>query len=108
MGVLVPIRTLVMALVGWIGHHHVGDLTWAPRIIIMMIMVVAVWVGYQHTGDHSEGGCVGLSFELVRPHYLHEQTWCMLIIPLTRISTGIFFALIITMVVVVEVGNQIW
>ena len=38
MGVLVPIRTLVMALVGRVGHHHVGDLTWAPRIIIMMIM----------------------------------------------------------------------
>ena len=29
MGVLVPIRTLVMALVGRVGHHHVGDLTWA-------------------------------------------------------------------------------
>ena len=42
MGVLVPIRPLVMALVGWIGHYHVGDLTWAPRIIMMMIMVVAV------------------------------------------------------------------
>ena len=41
MGVLVPIRTLVMALVGRVGHHHVGDLTWAPRII-MMIMVVTV------------------------------------------------------------------
>ena len=49
-----------------------------------------------------------MSFELVLPHYLHEQTWCMLIIPLTRISTGIFIALIITMVVVVEVGDQIW
>ena len=42
MGVLVPIRAVVMALVGWVGHYHVGDLTWAPRIIIMMIMVVAV------------------------------------------------------------------
>ena len=38
MGVLVPIRAMVMALVGRVGHHHVGDLTWAPRIIIMMIM----------------------------------------------------------------------
>ena len=44
MGVLVPIRTLVMALVGWLGHHHVGDLTWAPRII-KMIMVVTVLGG---------------------------------------------------------------
>ena len=41
MGVLVPIRAMVMALVGWVGHYHVGDLTWAPRRI-MMIMVVAV------------------------------------------------------------------
>ena len=45
MGVLVPIRTLVMALVGRVGHHHVGDLTWAPRIIMMMIIVVAVLLG---------------------------------------------------------------
>ena len=44
MGVLVPIRTLVMALVGRVGHHHVGDLTWAPRII-MMIMAVALLGG---------------------------------------------------------------
>ena len=42
MGVLVPIRTLVMAVVGRVGHHHhVGDLTWAPRIRMAM-MVVAV------------------------------------------------------------------
>ena len=41
MGVLVPIRAMVMAVVGRVGHHHVGDLTWAPRIM-MMIMAVAV------------------------------------------------------------------
>ena len=45
MGVLVPIRALVMALVGRVGHHHVGDLTWAPRIIMMIIIVVALLLG---------------------------------------------------------------
>ena len=42
MGVLVPIRALVMALVGWVGHHHVGDLTWAPRRIILIIVVAVL------------------------------------------------------------------
>ena len=41
MGVLVPIRTMV----GWVGHYHVGDLTWAPRIIMMIIIVVALLLG---------------------------------------------------------------
>ena len=41
MGVLVPIRALVMAVVGPVGHHHLGHLTWAPRIM-MVIMMFAV------------------------------------------------------------------
>ena len=43
MGVLVPIRALVMAVVGRVGHHHLGHLTWAPRI--MMVVAVLGRVG---------------------------------------------------------------
>ena len=78
MGVLVPIRALVMALVGWVGHHHVGDLTWTPRVIYDDDngggCVGSGWLGYQHTGDHLPIGCVDLSFEHARPQYRHEQT----------------------------------